>query len=226
MKALLTSDGITNESLMVTLKGLAVMDQPKVAFVATAAGLEGDQSWVEEIRQGIRGVGGVIIETDISKLSQLQIRDNCESADVIWLNGGNNFYLAYWMRRSGLAGMLPLMLEDKVYVGLSAGSMVAGCSMSLTETFFPGEPKEFFAAVPEVGDEQVEGLGWLDFAILPHYLSENPYFSELRDADEVKKNALQYGYPIWAISDGCGIVVDGNKVEIVGDGAWKKFNQN
>jgi dipeptidase E len=44
-------------------------------------------------------------------------------ADLLLANGGDALYLAQRMRRSGLAGMPP-SLQDNVWVGLSAGSMV------------------------------------------------------------------------------------------------------
>lgn len=44
-------------------------------------------------------------------------------ADVLLVNGGDPLYLAYWMRQSGLADLLP-SLRELVWVGLSAGSMV------------------------------------------------------------------------------------------------------
>ena len=44
-------------------------------------------------------------------------------ADVLLVNGGDALYLGHWMRQSGLADLLP-SLEEKVWVGLSGGSMV------------------------------------------------------------------------------------------------------
>ena len=44
-------------------------------------------------------------------------------ADVLLVDGGDAAYLCHWMRESGLAGVLP-SLEDTVWVGVSAGSMV------------------------------------------------------------------------------------------------------
>jgi hypothetical protein len=44
-------------------------------------------------------------------------------ADVLLAAGGDATYLCHWMRESGLADLLP-SLQDTVWVGLSAGSMV------------------------------------------------------------------------------------------------------
>jgi dipeptidase E len=53
-----------------------------------------------------------------------------QEADALLVGGGNPLYLCYWMRQSGLADLLPSLLQNKVYVGVSAGSMVVtptGC---------------------------------------------------------------------------------------------------
>jgi len=48
-----------------------------------------------------------------------------EEADVLFVGGGNEFYLSYWMEKSGLFDLLPGLLgQGGVYVGSSAGSMV------------------------------------------------------------------------------------------------------
>jgi hypothetical protein len=54
-----------------------------------------------------------------------------ETAPAIWVPGGNTFFLAHHMRASGAAcAIRRRVLEDGVlYVGCSAGSIVAGCSI-------------------------------------------------------------------------------------------------
>jgi peptidase E len=48
-----------------------------------------------------------------------------EEADVIVMGGGAIYILSYWLERSGLLAEFPWLLESKVYVGSSAGSMLA-----------------------------------------------------------------------------------------------------
>ena len=78
-------------------------------------------------------------------------------ADVLLVDGGDATYLCHWMRESGLADLLP-SLSDKVWVGVSAGSMVM---------------------TPRIGDDFVEWpsapddrtLGVVDFSIFPHLIT-------------------------------------------------------
>jgi hypothetical protein len=46
-----------------------------------------------------------------------------QETDVLLASGGDAVYLCHWMRQSGLADLLP-SLDETVWVGLSAGSMV------------------------------------------------------------------------------------------------------
>jgi dipeptidase E len=46
-----------------------------------------------------------------------------DETDALLVGGGDALYLSYWMRQSGLADLLP-SLDEKVWVGVSGGSMV------------------------------------------------------------------------------------------------------
>jgi hypothetical protein len=74
-------------------------------------------------------------------------------ADALLVDGGEAVYLAEWIRRSGLADLLP-ELHETVWVGISAGSMALA----------PRGP-EFVDRHPGGTDET---LGLVDFSIFPH----------------------------------------------------------
>lgn len=46
-----------------------------------------------------------------------------QESDALLAWGGDPVYLAYWMKHSGLADLLPSLRPETVYVGVSAGSM-------------------------------------------------------------------------------------------------------
>src|SRR6476620_9548228 len=58
--------------------------------------------------------------------------------DVLLVAGGDVLYLCHWMRESGLADLLP-SLDDTVWVGLSAGSMVMAPGSGRTSS--SGDPR-------------------------------------------------------------------------------------
>jgi dipeptidase E len=128
-------------------------------------------------------------------------------ADVLLVNGGDALYLCYWMRQSGLADLLP-SLPEKVWVGLSAGSMVM--TPRIGEDFVGWKP-------PNGGDE---ALGMVDFSIFPHLDHEMLPENTMADAE---KWASGLDVPSYAIDDDTAIQVVDGAVEVVSEGHWKLF---
>jgi dipeptidase E len=127
--------------------------------------------------------------------------------DVLLVNGGDAAYLSHWMKKSGLADLLPT-LHDTVYVGFSAGSMV------LT----PRIGEDFVGWKPPTGDDGT--LGVVDFSIFPHV--DHPDLPENTMA-EAERWASDLGNPAYAIDDETAIKVIDGTVDVVSEGHWKLF---
>src|SRR5687768_14792237 len=65
---------------------------------------------------------GVLELTTLASIKREYWVPMLQATDVLLVNGGDPIYLAYWMRQSGLADLLPSLTA--VYVGLSAGSLI------------------------------------------------------------------------------------------------------
>ncbi|MEC3992618.1 Type 1 glutamine amidotransferase-like domain-containing protein [Actinacidiphila sp. DG2A-62] len=128
-------------------------------------------------------------------------------ADVLLADGGDALYLCHWMRQSGLAELLP-SLHGKVWVGLSAGSMVM--TPRIGEDFVAWEP-------PAVSDET---LGLVDFSLFPHL--DHPDLPENTMAD-AERWAATLPNPAYAIDDETAVKVADGVVEIVSEGRWRRF---
>ena len=129
------------------------------------------------------------------------------AADALLVNGGDALYLAHWTRQSGLADLAP-SLPDTVWVGLSAGSMVAS----------PRIGDDFVGWTSPAGDN---ALGWVDFSIFPHL--DHPALPENTMAD-AERWAAGIGNPAYAICDDTAIKVEGGAVEVISEGHWKLFS--
>ena len=103
-------------------------------------------------------------------------------ADVLLVDGGDATYLCHWMRESGLADLLP-SLSDKVWVGVSAGSMVM-------------TPRIGTAFVEWASAPDDRTLGVVDFSIFPHLNA----FPENSLADAERWTA-EIGIPAYAIDE-------------------------
>lgn len=216
---ILTSSGLTNENLRTAFDDLlgGSVKEVKVAFVITAAlGEAGDKAWLIKDINNLYMAG--VAEVDIVDVSQP--RDvwlpRLEWADVIWVEGGNTKFLMYHIDKSGLKTELPKLLEKRLYVGVSAGSMVMGECL-------PGDVEAKMYSEDEFAEPYNKIDAYLDYVpihILPHYRSE---FVQRTD-DDIEAWAEMTEKPIYALDDDSAIVVeDGDVKRVVGDGAWKIF---
>jgi len=131
-----------------------------------------------------------------------------QETDVLLASGGDALYLCHWMRQSGLADLLP-SLDETVWVGLSAGSMVM--TPRIGEFFVGWKP-------PAGGDET---LGIVDFSIFPHVDNEDLPWNTMANAE---RWADGLSAPAYAINDETAIKVVDGTVEVVSEGHWKLFS--
>lgn len=140
-----------------------------------------------------------------------RLADQLSEYGAVWVMGGNSFVLRRAMRYSAFDKLiLPLVeSEDIVYAGFSAGSVVA--APSLKGIGIVDDPNK----VPENYDKKViwGGLGFVDFSIAPHFRAGHP---ESAAIDEVVSYFQAQDMPYKAINDNQAIVVNNDKIEIVG----------
>lgn len=218
MKLLLTSGGVTNESIrraLVQLLGKPI-EQCHALCVPTAqwghpmCGPRSVQALLAASSgsRHLSGLGwasvGVLELTALPSVGAERWGPWVQEADVLLVDGGEATYLCHWMRESGLAEHLPL-LSDKVWVGVSAGSMVMTPRVGA-----------YFVEWPAAADDRT--LGVVDFSIFPHLdlFPTNTMADAERWADDV-------GGPAYAIDEQTAITVVDGCVEVVSEGAWRRF---
>lgn len=128
--------------------------------------------------------------------------------------GGNSRYLMGCLKKTGLDKPLPDLLKTRVYVGISAGSMIAGRGLSLTSDAVMYY--ENFGRFKESG-----ALNLVDMSIRPHL---NSVFFPKVTEKILGKMAEKMTEPVYAIDDNSAIVVHGSKISVVSEGKWKRFN--
>jgi len=217
MKFFLTSSGLTNANL--TQAFCELVPKPvatsRVAFIPTGANVYTDTSWLDDDIKNLRGSGvGDIDMIDISKLDSSEWVPRCREADVLWFNGGNTYYLLDWIRRSGMSTELRPLLQDKIYAGVSAGSMVAGPSVESNTSIFPEEDDH--------KTDDLEGLKLVPFAVIPHLNSPN--FPHAR-TKTIEKFANSVSYPVYALDDQSALVSIDGSIDLVSEGEYRAYNQ-
>ncbi|RYG36055.1 peptidase E [bacterium] len=222
MKLLLTDSGVKNKSIHNALIGMLSkpieecgalciptagyghpMSSPQNAYTF----ISGREDQCPMVDLGWKSVG-VLELTALPSLERERWMGWVQAADVLLVNGGDALYLAHWMRESGLADLLPT-LDDKVWVGLSGGSMVMA----------PRVGSEFVEWNPPAGGD--EALGVVDFSIFPHVGHPACPWNTMFNAE---KWAAKIGIPAYAIDDQTAIKVVDGAVEVVSEGSWKLLN--
>jgi len=217
MKLLLTSGGLENESIQQALRNLVgrPLEGVNLAFIPTASNLEsGDKWWLIGDLNACKKLGFNIDIVDVSALPREVWQKRLEDAEAIFVEGGNTFHLMHWVRASGLQEALPQLLKTRVYIGVSAGSMITGPSIR-----FAHSEQDDAEAVD--GPIDIAATSLVDFFIEPHI--NNQYFPELT-FEYVQKEAGETGETIYALDDQSAVQVVDGEVSIVSEGEWQKFN--
>lgn len=219
MKLLLTSAGFTNKSISSALLELTgkKFGELRLVFIPTAANVElDDKGWLIDDLTNCKKLGFKEIRiVDISTSEKDIWMPFIESADVILFGGGNTFHLMHWIQKTGLDKKLPELLKTKVYVGISAGSMVITPSLALSQS------KKLYYKEDLKDEPSDEALHFVDFQVRPHLNS--PDFPNVR-IEYLEKLAKEINDPIYAIDDQTAIKVDGKTATVVSEGMWKRFN--
>ena len=217
MKLLLTSSGLKNKKIIDALRDLVGKDfsDTKLVFIPTAANIEsGDKSWLIDDLSNCKNLGFKEVDIiDIVAVSEEIWKPRLYNADIILFGGGNTSYLMQQIKKSGLIKILPDLFKTRVYVGISAGSLVTSPNLK-------GKEMQRLYEEEIVDGEKNEGLGFVDFLVVPHMNS--PFFP--RTAELIDEVAKDVKIPLYAIDDQTAIKVDGEKIEVISEGKWKRFN--
>ncbi|MFH1650370.1 MAG: Type 1 glutamine amidotransferase-like domain-containing protein [Candidatus Woesearchaeota archaeon] len=209
MKLILTSAGLTNKSIVKAFQELAG-ENPRIAFIPTASNIEkGDKDWLIANYAECDSVGELDI-VDISALPKEEWLPRLQMAQVIFVGGGNTGYLLDWMRKSGLDKELPELLKTRLYVGISAGSVALSKRIWADSEWLYGDELQKAPA----------GLGYIDFNFRPHLNSK--YFTQAR-IENIEPVAKRLEGPLYACDDDTALVVDEEKITVVSEGTWRKF---
>jgi dipeptidase E len=220
LRLLLTSAGIKNASIhdaLVDLLGKPVSESSALCIPTAMYGHPwvgpGEKAWQFISGQepscpmcelGWRSLG-VLELTALPSIDEERWVPLVEETDVLLASGGDALYLCHWMRQSGLADLLP-SLDETVWVGLSAGSMV----------MTPRIGDDFVGWKPPTGSD--ETLGIVDFSIFPHVDNEDLPWNTMANAE---RWAGGLSGPAYAINDETAIKVVDGTVDVVSEGHWK-----
>lgn len=159
----------------------------KLLFITTAVEVEeGDLQWFRNDRKSLVNAGFKVTDYTIADKSLRDIEKNIKKNDIIYVSGGNVFYLLQKIQQTGCADIIKKYVEQgKIYIGTSAGSIVAGPDIY---------PARRLGKVEKAQNlKGYKGLGLVDFVVLPHWGSEDHrkiYFDERLEHAYTKYNKI------------------------------------
>ncbi|MGH3246068.1 MAG: Type 1 glutamine amidotransferase-like domain-containing protein [Trebonia sp.] len=219
---LLTSAGLRNDVLTSALADLVgkPFARTRAVFIPTASvAAAGDHGWLVEDLSRLHGLRWR--EFDILELNGLPkslVLERLRHADVIYAAGGNHYHLTNSIIANDLAAELADILAAKVYVGVSAGSMIFSKNLSERAGEAFGEQDDLRILGESVARSP---FGLFDWYLKPHLNS--PDFPN-RTPAWFEKAAAKLDFPVYALDDASAVRVRGEEVDVVSDGSWLLLN--
>ncbi|WP_424350107.1 Type 1 glutamine amidotransferase-like domain-containing protein (plasmid) [Latilactobacillus sp. 5-91] len=119
---------------------------------------------------------------DISYENEEICREKILNSNIIWITGGNTFYLLQELQKKNIISIL----KDKVnkgcpYIGESAGGIILSKNIEYSKIL------DSVSVAPKLKDYR--GLGLVDFYPLPHYIEE-PFTETVQQTFEKYKDKV------------------------------------
>lgn len=208
MKILLTSAGIQAKEEV--FKFIATPPkETKIAHIITAAKVEKDRGYMIREKKTLIENGFFVEDIDIEGKTENELKKSLSDKTVIYVQGGNTFYLLKCINESGFGNIVKVFLNrGGLYIGISAGSYVA-CP-TIEQATWKHQDREHF----ELTD--LTGLNLVPFLVSAHFQeSYRPL---------IEAGANESKLPTVALYDTQAVLVEDGKWKIVGKGKKEFFN--
>lgn len=173
MKLYLTSVGFENDIVANYFATMFLPKKPKdLSFlIVSVQDSDSDAFYLQKTKDELNKIGATNIT--IFELKEDNIVPN-KNYDVIYVCGGNTFIYLDRIRKTGLDKFIieSVRSNRSVYVGVSAGSIVAGPDITIA-----GDEDS-----NDIGLTELRGLCLTDFIIYPHYTK-----NQIKELDKFKK---------------------------------------
>ena len=223
MRMLLTSEGVHNDVIrqaLVDLLGKPIEEASIVAVIDAILPFGGDNTKTLDDLQQLRSLGWK--EFDLLSLfagPASLVESRLRSADVIFCYGGSNHWLAHAWTSTGLAPVLAELLDEKVYLGWSAGSMIF--------SRLQAQSVEAFSDQDEVArfelDSVAPAVPLFDWFVICHRGAD--WQPQVTD-EVIATCAARLGGPVYFLDDDTALLVRdaASAPEVISTGQWRHFD--
>ena len=178
-------------------------ESKKILFIPTAANVEEYKKYMHLTQKAFEDFGYKVENFDVSIFSEEIVKEKLSEAKIVFISGGNTFYLLQELKRKNLIPYLKERIENGLlYIGESAGSVIAAPDIEYASIV------DDKTLATELDD--YTGLNLVDFYIVPHF-EEEPFVEGSRNMVELYKDKLD----LKLINNKEAILVENNNFIII-----------
>lgn len=180
------------------------LSEIRMAHIMTATKMARHLKYLEEDRAAFARLGISYDDIDIEGKTTDELRTILKDYDVIYVQGGDPYYLLKHMRLSGFDVVVKeLIAEGKLYVGVSAGSYVACPTLESALWKRPERARHGLA-------DTEPSLQLVDFLVQVHYTDTHK--------EAVKNGMAHTTLPVRILTDNQALLTRNGNVHLVGSG--------
>ena len=180
-----------------------------LAHIITASNEQNPHPWRDDDANALADMGIQVTEVDVKGKTKTELQELFKNMDVIYVQGGDPYYLLKYTKESGFMEVVKeLVTKGMLYVGVSAGSYLAGPTMEQGLWRKPDRDRHGMKI-----DEPAIGL--VPFLTVVHYVDS--------EKEIMKQGIAKSKYPVRILTDTQGLLVQDDEVTFVGTGEEVKF---
>ena len=178
-------------------------ESKKILFIPTATNVDEYKKYIYLTQKAFEDFGYEVENFDVSIFSEEIVKEKLSEAKIVFISGGNTFYLLQELKRKNLITYLKERIENGLlYIGESAGSVIAAPDIEYASIV------DDKTLATELDD--YTGLNLVDFYIVPHF-EEEPFVESSRNTVELYKDKLD----LKLINNKEAILVENNNFTIL-----------
>ena len=178
-------------------------ESKKILFIPTATNVDEYKKYIHLTQKAFEDFGYEVENFDVSIFSENTAKEKLSEAKIVFISGGNTFYLLQELKRKNLTSYLKERIENGLlYIGESAGSVIAAPDIEYASIV------DDKTLATELDD--YTGLNLVDFYIVPHF-EEEPFVESSRNTVELYKDKLD----LKLINNKEAILVENNNFTII-----------
>ena len=178
-------------------------ESKKILFIPTATNVDEYKKYIHLTQKVFEDFGYEVENFDVSVFSEEIAKEKLSEAKIVFISGGNTFYLLQELKRKNLTSYLKERIENGLlYIGESAGSVIATPDIEYASIV---DDKTLATELDDYA-----GLNLVDFYIVPHF-EEEPFVESSRNTVELYKDKLD----LKLINNKEAILVENNNFTII-----------